>query len=505
MASDDEDQNMKDLFGSEEEEDDDYGRANLRTGSHRGIDDGEAGPAQEDNLEDDLDDGGAVPSGRQYPVSEEPEDQQEDEGRDRWDNRRKFPHGHRPLARTGAPIDYAAPLLPVPPPQGEVFLLREALIGVEPTPFNPETFAGEEEIFIDEKGITKIKPVDRTKIRWRYARRKGPDGSEELVPESNARFVRWSDGSLQLLLGDEVFDVDTADISQQRAYMVAYSGVVQGQAALTSKMGFRLATLNSKLYARMREEVDKRTVKVKRVQQHVEALDPAKEKERRARETEEVLRNRAMLEARQQRTLARYAGGGGGAGGRSRGRPELNTRFLEEEDGIEVGGDAGFIDDGEEDAGGYSRRRRFNEEEEEEAARRLQSAKRGAAGGPSQRQGAAGGKRRRGRDDSEEEELPEEEDEEEEEYVDSEGGSEDEEGGEEEEGGDEEEEEAHGRHRSKTPPRAGGRPPPPPVLRGKGLLSAGGGGGGGPRGGGEVRAPAAKVRRGVVLSDDEDD
>ncbi|EFJ49999.1 hypothetical protein VOLCADRAFT_89365 [Volvox carteri f. nagariensis] len=489
MASDDEDQNMKDLFGSDDdEEDEDFGKGSLREASRKGddIEDGgeDAEPVPEDELEDDLDDGTAQATGRQLPASEEPEEQANEDDRDRWDRRRKFAPGHRPLARTGAPIDYAAPLLSVPPPQGDVYLLREALIGVEPTPFSPETFAGEEEIFVDEKGIMKIKPVDRTKIRWRYVTRQGPDGSEELVPESNARFVRWSDGSLQLLLGDEVFDVVTADISQQRAYMVAYSGVVQGQAALTHKMGFRLATLNSKLYARMREEVDKRTVKLKRVQQHVEAFDPSKEKERRAKETEELLRNRAQLEARQQRTMARYSGAGGG--GRSRGRPQLNTRFLEEDDGIELGGDEAFIDDGDDDGGAYSRRRRMNDDDEEAAARRLQSAKRGADGGSAQG-------RRRGRaqkEESEEEELDEEE-EEEEEYVDSEGGSEDEEDGGEEEDGEEEEKEAPAR-RSKTPPKAGRGTPPPPRSR-PSLPTR------------EARPPAAKVRRGVVLSDDEDD
>ncbi|KXZ50381.1 hypothetical protein GPECTOR_16g554 [Gonium pectorale] len=491
MASDDEDQNMKDLFGSDDDDDnEDYGKARVRRGDRE---DTEPGPTQEDNLEDELDEAAEAAATRQLPVSDEPEEhgeQQEDGARESWDRRRRNVSGYRPLTRTGAPIDYQAPLLPVPPPDGNVFLLREALIGVEPTPFNPETFAGEEEIFVDEKGVTKIKPVDRTKIRWRYARRTAPDGSEELVPESNARFVRWSDGSVQLLLGDEVFDTVTADISQQRAYLVAYSGVVQGQAALTQKMGFRLATLNSKLYARMREEVDKRTVKVKRVQQHVEAFDPAKEKERKAREAEERSRSSVSLAARQQRVMARYGGGGGG-GGRSRGRPELNTRFLEEEDGLE-GGDAGFIDDGDEE-GGYSRRRRMDDAEEEEAARRLQSAKRSGPGaGPSQRGAGAGSKRRRGqREESEEEEEPEL-DEEEEEYVDSEGGSEDDEGDDEGGGGDEEEEAAPGK-RSKTPPLRSkrgsspprGRPPGPPAR--------------------DVRPPAAKVRRGVVLSDDEDD
>lgn len=244
MASDDEDQNMKDLFGSEDEDDDDFTKASLRKRSGNGDeledggDDFEAAP--EDGLEDDLEDGSVQATGRQVPASEDPDEQTLDEHRGHWNSRRKLPSGHRPLARTGAPIDYSAPLLAVPPPQGVVYLLREALIGVEPTPFNPETFAGEEEIFVDEKGIMKVKPVDRTKIRWRYTSKPGPDGSEELVPESNSRFVRWSDGSLQLQLGDEVFDVVTADISQQRAYMVAYSGVVQVGLGAFSDGGIRV-------------------------------------------------------------------------------------------------------------------------------------------------------------------------------------------------------------------------------------------------------------------------
>ncbi|KAG2484343.1 hypothetical protein HYH03_016885 [Edaphochlamys debaryana] len=472
--ADEEDNQIEDLFGSDDDDDDDFGKGRLR--SNKSADD-EPGPAPEEDLEDDL--GDVVTKGTQGTGAYGGGSDYEDQGDQR--SRRRLPAGgRRPLARTGAPIDYAAPLLSVPPPDGETHLLREGLIGIEPTPFDPATFAGEEEIIIDEKGLMKVKPADRTKIRWRYARQKGPDGSEQLVPESNARFVRWSDGSLQLMLGDEVFDVVTADISAQRAYMVAYSGVVQGQAALTSKMGFRLATLNSKLYARMREEVDKRTVKVKRVQQHVEALDPAKEKERRAKEAEELLRNRAQLEARQQRTMARYPGGGGG---RSRGRPELNTRFLEEEDGIEVGGDEGFIDDAEEEPG--YRRRRLNEDEEEEAARRLQSAKRAPPAA------AAGGKRRRMQEESEAEEDDDEE--EEEEYVDSEGDSEDEEGGD-EEGGDDEEEEDEPAGRAKTPPKQLRAVPP---LRGKVIPHM--------RPPERPAAPAAKVRRGVVLSDDEED
>lgn len=42
---------------------------------------------------------------------------------------------------------------------------------------------------------------------WRW----GVDAEGNRVRESNARFVRWSDGSLQLVVGDEVMDVEEID------------------------------------------------------------------------------------------------------------------------------------------------------------------------------------------------------------------------------------------------------------------------------------------------------
>jgi RNA polymerase-associated protein LEO1 len=54
----------------------------------------------------------------------------------------------------------------------------------------------------------------------------GIDGGP--VRESNARFVRWSDGSLQLLLGCEVLDVSGQDITSNNFYLFAHlSGLLQ--------------------------------------------------------------------------------------------------------------------------------------------------------------------------------------------------------------------------------------------------------------------------------------
>jgi RNA polymerase-associated protein LEO1 len=53
-----------------------------------------------------------------------------------------------------------------------------------------------------------------------------PDGTE--VRESNARFVRWEDGSLQLFLGKEVLDVAEQDNSQNNNYLFAHTkGIIQ--------------------------------------------------------------------------------------------------------------------------------------------------------------------------------------------------------------------------------------------------------------------------------------
>ena len=41
----------------------------------------------------------------------------------------------------------------------------------------------------------------------------------ELQRESNARFVRWSDGSLQLLIGNEVLDITVQDAQHDQAHL----------------------------------------------------------------------------------------------------------------------------------------------------------------------------------------------------------------------------------------------------------------------------------------------
>lgn len=70
------------------------------------------------------------------------------------------------------------------------------IAGVESRPFDPDTYELEEEVVVDVDGTQRMRANDQNVIRWR----KVVDADGTARVESNARFVKWSDGSVQLLL-----------------------------------------------------------------------------------------------------------------------------------------------------------------------------------------------------------------------------------------------------------------------------------------------------------------
>ena len=99
---------------------------------------------------------------------------------------------------------------------------RSNIVNIEARPFDPDSYEQEELEYIDETGNTRVR-VQST-IRWRHA--PGPDGEQRR--QSNARFVRWSDGSLQLMVGEEVLDVKEIDLRGDHNYLYArWPGLLQ--------------------------------------------------------------------------------------------------------------------------------------------------------------------------------------------------------------------------------------------------------------------------------------
>lgn len=66
------------------------------------------------------------------------------------------------------------------------------------------------------------------------------DDNGRPMHESNTRVVRWSDGSLSLHLGQEIFDVHQMPLQGDFNHLFIRQGTgLQGQAVFKSKLTFR--------------------------------------------------------------------------------------------------------------------------------------------------------------------------------------------------------------------------------------------------------------------------
>ena len=59
-------------------------------------------------------------------------------------------------------------------------------------------------------------------IRWRYS----TDESGNEVRESNARIVKWSDGSMSLYLGGEIFDIYKQPLQGEFSHLFVRQGQI---------------------------------------------------------------------------------------------------------------------------------------------------------------------------------------------------------------------------------------------------------------------------------------
>ncbi|KAJ3147674.1 Paf1 complex component [Geranomyces michiganensis] len=118
----------------------------------------------------------------------------------------------------------------------EIFVTRlPNWMGVDHRPFEEDHWDPSDELQGDPAIGSHI-TLENT-IRWRIVR----DANGQERRESNARFVKWSDGSTSLILGGEVFDATYA-MAAQHQYIVAQvpeAGIFQTQNATPRNMTFK--------------------------------------------------------------------------------------------------------------------------------------------------------------------------------------------------------------------------------------------------------------------------
>ncbi|KAL0318780.1 UNVERIFIED_CONTAM: protein LEO1 [Sesamum angustifolium] len=260
----------------------------------------------------------------------------------------------------GPPLELEVPLCPPPAESDKMNMIKVSnIMGVDPKPFDPHTYVEEDFYVTDESGSKKRIRLENNVVRWR--RVKKPDGTISI--ESNARFVEWSDGSQQLLIGNEVLDISKQDAQHEQAHLFLRHGKSQGR--ILTKMRFMPSSLASNSHRLLTALVDSRHKKVYKVKNCITDIDPEREKEQKEKAVNQSIKANELLSRRKEKVNRKYT------------QPIRRERQLS----------PGFLEDAleEEDEADYyeSRRsavrRRFEEDLELEARaeKRIINAKKG--------------------------------------------------------------------------------------------------------------------------------
>ncbi|KAH9778096.1 protein LEO1-like [Citrus sinensis] len=266
-------------------------------------------------------------------------------------------HKEKPV---GPPLELEIPLRPPPADPTKMNMIKVSnIMGIDPKPFDPKTYVEEDTFVTDESGAKKRIRLENNIVRWRTVKNK--DGMTSY--ESNARFVRWSDGSLQLQIGNEVLDITVQDAQHDQAHLFLRhgKGILQSQGRILKKMRFIPSSLSSNSHRLLTALVDSRHKKVYKVKNCITDIDPEREKEEKERAESQNIRANVLLNRKREKINRKYTQ-------TVERRRQLSTGYLE--DALEEDDETDYHDS-------RRSRRRFEEELEAEvrAEKRIINAK----------------------------------------------------------------------------------------------------------------------------------
>ncbi len=241
------------------------------------------------------------------------------------------------------------------------------IFGVAANAFDASTHEEKTTTIVDADGVERVHAKDENVIRWRINPQTG-----EL--ESNARVVKWSDGSTHLVVGDEFLVARARDVADADSFLYRRApGLMKAHQRLKTKMTFAPATLESRTHKRLTAAIDKRHgARATRTMAYASRVDPEREKEALDAELERAARENAALLRKQQKMMREdrersgVAAGGSYRAGVDRGYTEsyYERRPADDDD---ARGDGDGDDDGDGDAGGDRMDVNFLEADEEDA------------------------------------------------------------------------------------------------------------------------------------------
>lgn len=180
----------------------------------------------------------------------------------------------------GPPLNLVVPHIPPPGQPDRLKVIKVSnVVGINPKPFDPETYMEEDDFVTDESNGKKS--VHKNVIHCRMA--KNADGTKSL--QSNARFAQWKDGSMQLLIGDVALDVSVEESSQHtHLFRKNGKGLLQSQGRLLQKMRIMPPESSSRSHSSLTAPVDSQNKKTIKVQTWYDKKDPERMKQERERD-----------------------------------------------------------------------------------------------------------------------------------------------------------------------------------------------------------------------------
>ncbi|KAI6240422.1 hypothetical protein M3Y99_00474500 [Aphelenchoides fujianensis] len=193
---------------------------------------------------------------------------------------------------------------------GPVHVRLPNFLSIDPSPFDERTYHLEvdEEEALNEEGQSRMKLKVENTIRWRNVH--DPE-TGEVKRESNAKIVKWSDGSMSLYMGAEIFEIqDQPSLANIHLYTRLDQNLT-AQSPFARKFTFRphsTETLTHRKMTLSMADKSNRTQKVKMVTDV--GMNPEKDRKEKVRREEEKMRadNRKQAARRRTRERNREAG-----------------------------------------------------------------------------------------------------------------------------------------------------------------------------------------------------
>ncbi|KAJ3014965.1 UNVERIFIED_CONTAM: hypothetical protein HDU68_012940 [Siphonaria sp. JEL0065] len=328
---DNDNDSIDDLFGGDVSDDDNDNTANSNevvpeTQPPASMFDDEQGFGDSDV--DDDNDRQLLQQQQHQQQQQQQHDQHEDENEDEQDQNTQQRELDQEQEREDEALQLLAPSLrfaktqPPSAPGSAAYLSKvPAYLDVASEPYDAHAFAKSFTPSPDE--LEKLRTENT--IRWRYA------DAASRAKDSNARVIRWSDGSFSLLLNGEVFVCSLKSNERANHFLAAKhktENVLQNHLKVKSTVMFA-SSKTGNTHKRMSLLIGKKWGKKDGTRLFTDIqFDPVKERKEAEKRDREAIQAARKMQLERQKTASSYAGGSGG--GRGGGDDRYSGRRYEE-------------------------------------------------------------------------------------------------------------------------------------------------------------------------------